>query len=150
MFEDDEKSIEKVLKKYANDMSSMCSIIANVIGTAMSEKIQDLNIEERHGKLLCLIHKALLESTDIGKHAKNGNVNASKSLSGIINNIAIQSGFMNDKSELIFVHSEISKNTFQSSLEIRRRIKKEGDDEDKIDIDKMIKKAGLKRGGAEA
>jgi hypothetical protein len=141
MFEDDEKSIEKVLKKYANDMSSMCSIIANVIGTAMSEKIQDLNIEERHGKLLCLIHKALLESTDIGKHAKNGNVNASKSLSGIINNIAIQSGFMNDKSELIFVHSEI---------EIRRRIKKEGDDEDKIDIDKMIKKAGLKRGGAEA
>ena len=53
MFEDDEKSIEKVLKKYANDMSSMCSIIANVIGTAMSEKIQDLNIEERHGKLVC-------------------------------------------------------------------------------------------------
>ena len=57
---------------------------------------------------------------------------------------------MNDKSELIFVHSEISKNTFQSSLEIRKRIKEEGDDEDKIDIDKMIKKAGLKRGGAEA
>ena len=149
MFEDDEKSIEKVLKKYADDMSSMCSIIASVVGTAMSEEIQELNIEERHGKLLCLIHKAFLESTDIGKHAKNGSVNASKSLSGIINNIAVQSGFMNDKSDLRFVHSEINKNTFQSSLEIRRRIK-EDEDQDEVDIDKMIKNAGLKKGGAKA
>ena len=124
MFQDDnEKNIEKVLIKYAKDMSSMCNIIAN---------------------------KAFLETTDIGKHAKNGNVNASKSLSGIINNIAVDSGFMNDKSELRFVHTEINKNTFQSSLEIRRKIKEEGDDEDKVDIDRMIKNAGLKKGGAEA
>ena len=151
MFQDDnEKNIEKVLIKYAKDMSSMCNIIANLVGTAMSEKIQELDIEERHGKLLCLIHKAFLETTDIGKHAKNGNVNASKSLSGIINNIAVDSGFMNDKSELRFVHTEINKNTsFQTSLEVRRRIK-EDDEQDKVDIDRMIKNAGLKKGGAEA
>ena len=57
---------------------------------------------------------------------------------------------MNDKSELRFVHTEINKNTFQSSLEIRRKIKEDGDDEDKVDIDRMIKNAGLKKGGAEA
>ena len=39
--------------------------------------------------------------------------------------------------------------TFSSSLEIRRRIKKDKD-QDKVDIDKMIKNAGLRKGGAEA
>ena len=149
MFDENDKNIEKILLKYAKDMSSMCSLIANVIGTAMSKEIQDLDTEERHGKLLCLVHKTFLESTDIGKNTKNGNVSASKNLSGIINNIAIDSGFMNDKSELIFKHSEVNKNTFSSSLEIRRRIKKDKD-QDKVDIDKMIKNAGLKKGGAEA
>ena len=149
MFDENDKNIEKILLKYAKDMSSMCSLIANVIGTAMSKEIQDLDTEERHGKLLCLVHKTFLESTDIGKNTKNGNVSASKNLSGIINNIAIDSGFMNDKSELIFKHSEVNKNTFSSSLEIRRRIKKDKD-QDKVDIDKMIKNAGLRKGGAEA
>ena len=149
MFDENYKNIEKILLKYAKDMSSMCSLIANVIGTAMSKEIQDLDTEERHGKLLCLVHKTFLESTDIGKNTKNGNVSASKNLSGIINNIAIDSGFMNDKSELIFKHSEVNKNTFSSSLEIRRRIKKDKD-QDKVDIDKMIKNAGLRKGGAEA
>tara|TARA_R110002051_G_scaffold23959_1_gene59873 strand:+ start:156 stop:605 length:450 start_codon:yes stop_codon:yes gene_type:complete len=149
MFDENDKNIEKILLKYAKDMSSMCSLIANVIGTAMSKEIQELDAEERHGKLLCLVHKTFLESTDIGKNTKNGNVSASKNLSGIINNIAIDSGFMNDKSELIFKHSEVNKNTFSSSLEIRRRIKKDKD-QDKVDIDKMIKNAGLRKGGAEA
>tara|TARA_R100000988_G_C3963714_1_gene147652 strand:- start:358 stop:810 length:453 start_codon:yes stop_codon:yes gene_type:complete len=150
MFEDNEKNIQEVLMKYAKDMSAMCNMIANILRTLISEeKVQNLDSEDKYAKMLCLIHKAFLESTDIGKQARNGNPNASKSLSGIVNNIAIQSGFINDKSELRFIHTEVDEDTFQSSLEIRRRIK-EDDEQDKVDIDKMIKNAGLKKGGAEA
>tara|TARA_R110002110_G_scaffold174555_2_gene377711 strand:+ start:135 stop:584 length:450 start_codon:yes stop_codon:yes gene_type:complete len=149
MFEDNEKNVEKVLMKYAKDMSSMCNMIANILRTLMSEEVENLDSEDKYAKLLCLIHKAFLETTDIGKQARNGNPNASKSLSGIVNNIAIQSGFINDKSELRFIHTEVDKDTFQTSLEIRRRIK-EDDEQDKVDIDRMIKNAGLKKGGAEA
>ena len=120
MFQDDnEKNIEKVLIKYAKDMSSMCNIIANLVGTAMSEKIQELDIEERHGKLLCLIHKAFLETTGLPK----------------------------DISEAIKVANRLTETI---KPKIRRKIKEEGDDEDKVDIDRMIKNAGLKKGGAEA
>ena len=149
MFEDNENNVEKVLMKYAKDMSSMCNMIANILRTLMSEEVENLDSEDKYAKLLCLIHKAFLETTDIGKQARNGNPNASKSLSGIVNNIAIQSGFINDKSELRFIHTEVDKDTFQTSLEIRRRIK-EDDEQDKVDIDRMIKNAGLKKGGAEA
>jgi hypothetical protein len=149
MFEDNEKNVEKVLMKYAKDMSSMCNMIANILRTLMSEEVENLDSEDKYAKFLCLIHKAFLETTDIGKQARNGNPNASKSLSGIVNNIAIQSGFINDKSELRFIHTEVDKDTFQTSLEIRRRIK-EDDEQDKVDIDRMIKNAGLKKGGAEA
>ena len=149
MFEDNEKNIQEVLMKYAKDMSIMCNMIANILRTLMSEEVENLDSEDKYAKLLCLIHKAFLETTDIGQHARNGNPNASKSLSGIVNNIAIQSGFINDKSELRFIHTEVDKDTFQTSLEIRRRIK-EDDEQDKVDIDRMIKNAGLKKGGAEA
>ena len=149
MFEDNEKNVEKVLMKYAKDMSSMCNMIANILRTLMSEEVENLDSEDKYAKFLCLIHKAFLETTDIGKQARNGNPNASKSLSGIVNNIAIQAGFINDKSELRFIHTEVDEDTFQSSLEIRRRIK-EDDEQDKVDIDRMIKNAGLKKGGAEA
>tara|TARA_R110001592_G_scaffold351644_1_gene648937 strand:- start:53 stop:502 length:450 start_codon:yes stop_codon:yes gene_type:complete len=149
MFEDNENNVEKLLMKYAKDMSSMCNMIANILRTLMSEEVENLDSEDKYAKLLCLIHKAFLETTDIGKQARNGNPNASKSLSGIVNNIAIQSGFINDKSELRFIHTEVDKDTFQTSLEIRRRIK-EDDEQDKVDIDRMIKNAGLKKGGAEA
>ena len=84
MFEDNEKNIQEVLMKYAKDMSAMCNMIANILRTLISEeKVQNLDSEDKYAKMLCLIHKAFLESTDIGKQARNGNPNASVTTSGM-------------------------------------------------------------------
>ncbi len=56
-------------------------------------------------------------------------------------------GFLDEKFGLVFTHEKCGKNTFKSNLKV---VEKKKEREDEVDIDKMIKDAGIKRGGAQA
>lgn len=147
MFEKDE-NIEKLMNKYAEDMSGMCSIMANVIAVAFGEDMEaETDVSKKKAKLLCLVHKSFLEIIQVGKSAKNGNVKASETLSNIVNSLAMDCGFLDEKFGLVFTHEKCGKNTFKSNLKV---VEKKKEREDEVDIDKMIKDAGIKRGGAQA
>ena len=147
MFEKDEK-IEKLLNQYAEDMSSMCSIMANVLMVAFGEDMEaETDVTKKKAKLICLVHKSFLETIQVGKSAKDGNVRASKTLSNIVNEIAVDCGFLDENSGLVFTHEKCGKNTFKSNLTV---VEKKKEREDEVDIDKMIEDAGIKRGGAQA
>ncbi len=67
MFEKDE-NIEKLMNKYAEDMSGMCSIMANVIAVAFGEDMEaETDVSKKKAKLLCLVHKSFLEIIQVGK-----------------------------------------------------------------------------------
>ena len=147
MFEKDE-NIEKLMNKYAEDMSGMCSIMANVIAVAFGEDMEaETDVSKKKAKLLCLVHKSFLEIIQVGKSAKNGNVKASETLSNIVNSLAMDCGFLDEKFGLVFTHEKCGKNTFKSNLTV---VEKKKEREDEVDIDKMIEDAGIKRGGAQA
>ena len=147
MFEKDEK-IKKFMNQYAEDMSGMCSIVSNVLTVAFSEDMEaETDVSKKKAKLICLVHKSFLETIQVGKSAKNGNVKASKTLFNIINNIAMDCGFLDEDYGLEFTHKECGKNAFESNLKVVERTKRKEDD---VDIDKMIEDAGIKRGGAQA
>ena len=147
MFDEQEKFME-LMEKYAHDMSSMCQIITNLLDIGFTKEVQDMKRDKAQAKLLCLVHKALLESTDIGIQTRNGNPLASEGLANIINNMARNIGLISKKSIVEFEHADISggKN-FQSILTVKTKKK---NSEDSVDIDTMIKNAGLTKGGAEA
>jgi|TARA_R110000787_G_scaffold59579_1_gene134890 hypothetical protein len=148
MFKDEDKEISKLIETYAEDMSSMCSLLSNILGTAYDESMEkEPDVNKKRARLLCLVHKALLDSTDMGKHAGNGNLKASKHLSNVIDNIARDCGYISKDSGVEFVHESLGNSTFQSSLKIIDKI--EGEEEG-VDIDSMIKNVGIKRGGAQA
>ena len=146
---DKEQNFAKLMEKYALDMSAMCNLMAHVLELVFKKEVQEMNQKDAKEKVLCLIHKAFLETIDIGIQTKNGNYQASRGLTNIINNMARQIGVIDKECRVEFEHKDIDgQSTFQSKMSILKREKKSS--ADSVDIDSMIKNAGLKKGGAEA